>query len=202
MSNPNPNPNKSLLKIKKFIYDKKNFCDILNIYKNKIIFPKEFIADIKKINGLTNLYHYIEGYNSAIKEARYLSTKLKNVSSWGYIFNSYNSWYNSINIVGIEIKKYQSLILNMVEENQLLIEYYIGDNFTYSNWLFRLIVFMYLIKDSDDSNNFICERFFDKIKLVNNLNLEQAEKLLIIFSNSKLIQKKYLYYTIPDLYKC
>ena len=69
-------------KIKNFIIQKKNFESILNIYKKKILFPKEFIQDIKNISGLENLSYYIQGYNSFIKEARNLSYELKKVSSW------------------------------------------------------------------------------------------------------------------------
>jgi len=193
------NQNVLLLKINKFIYEKKYIEEILNIYINKILFPKEFIQDIKKINGLTKLYYYIEGYNSSIKEARYLSVKLKNISSWGYIFNSYNSWNNSINIISIEIKKYQILILNYIDEKQKIIENNLANNFKYSNWLDGLIIFLYLRKNQYDENNFICKRLFGKINLVNNLTLKQVKILLPLFSNSKLIQLYHSYYIIIDL---
>ena len=189
-------------KIRNFIKEKKNFQTILNIYKNKILFTKEFIQDIKKISGLENLSWYIQGYNSLIKESRYLSKELQKVSSWGYLFNSYNGWNFSINSIKIGIEKYQMEILNCIEEKSELIIQSLLIKFDYIYWFSKIVIFMSITKDSISSNNFICVRNFGSTQLVDKLTLKQAKKLLPLFSNSKLVtQKNSIYYPIQDLYQ-
>jgi hypothetical protein len=196
--------NNQLKKIKNFIEEKKKFDGILNIYKKKILFPKEFIHDIGKIYGLEYLYHYILGYNSFIKEARYLSKELKKVSSWGYFLNSYNSWNNSVNSISVGIEKYQVEILNFITKKSELIIQSLDIKYEYSYWLSKFLIFMSVTKDYTNPNKFMCVINFDQANEFHEISLDQVKKLLPLFSNSKsngISNKlKNIYYEIPDLF--
>lgn len=187
-------------KIKNFIGEKKQFENILNVYKKKVLFPKEFIHDIGKISGLESFTWCIRGYNSLIIESRYLLKELKKVSSWGYIFNSYKSWFMAVNSIEIGMNKYQTEILNCIENKSELIIKSLLIKFDYSYWISKIIIFMSITKDSITTNKFICVRNFGSTQLLDELKLEQVKKLLPLFSNSKLIRKKdSIYYPISDL---
>lgn len=189
-------------KIKNFIKEKKELENILNLYKKKVLFPKEFIHDIEKISGLSSLSWYINGYNSLIKESRYLLKELKKVSSWGYIFNSYKSWNMSVNLIKIGINKYQTEILNCIEEKSELIIKSLLIKFDNVYWIDKIVIFMSITKDSISTNKFMCIRNFNSVQLVDELTLKQVKNLLPLFSNSKLVEQKDLfYYQIPDLYQ-
>lgn len=189
---------------KKFICEKKNLIYILNICANKILFPKEFIFDIKCVKDkLYILLNYVKGYNITIIKSRQLLKKLEKVSSWGYIFNSYDSWNVVVYNILVQIKKYSMLILHFVQNKEMLMKKIFELEFVYDDWFNKLIVFMYLRKNSNTSEtNFICVKDFGKINLINYYTLEQVEKLLPVLSNSTQMKGKIKYYPITDLYLC
>lgn len=196
-SNTNSCPNKISFRIRKFLCEKKIFEEILSIYGNKVLFPKEFVKDIKNTKGLSDLYHYIEGYNNAILEARKLHRDLKKVPSWGYIFNTYEGWNYSVNVVSYEIKKYTNMIHHYVQKQSEILNLF-DDNCEYFSWLNKFITFLYLRKNNSNPNDFVCVMNIDSTHLIYNFNLEQVKKLLPTFMN--LESKENLkYYMMEDL---
>lgn len=192
-----------IIKQSTFQEQKQKLIKILNLYKNKILFPIEMINDIKKINGLEQLSHYLYAYNSFIKEARYLSKKLKNISFWGYFFNTYDNWFVSVNSIPIGIEKYHKEILKETIDKTTLISESLFIKL--NSWHEKISIFMSIHKNCKNLDYIY--KYINKtenIHVKKSLTIVDIKILLPVFSNSKLIKKinsiDNLYYNIPDLY--
>lgn len=196
------NEKKMLLSNKKFIDEKKNLTDILSTNANKILFPKEFIQDIKCVkNKLYILLYYIEEYNKTITKSRQLLKKIEKLSSWGYVFNSYDSWNISTYNIMVQIKKYAMLIVYFFQNNEKLLKKIFGLDLTYNEWIEKINIFVYLRKTiSDGETNYIYVKDFGKINLIEKYPLEQVEELLPILTNQMESKDKIKYYHITDMY--
>lgn len=191
-----------------FNEQKNKLIKILHPYKNKILFPKEMICDLEKINGLQNLSFSIYSYNSYIKEARYLLKRIRNTYFWGYFFNKYEDWYISVNTIPAGIEKYKKEILKEIKEQSELIMQSLLiklDSCVEKNYLDKITLFMSIDKNTKKLD-YIYE-YFDKNEnkqIQKSLKIKQIQILLPLFSNSKSIKKpqniENLYYGIPDLF--
>lgn len=191
-----------------FKEQKNKLINILIPYRNKILFPKEMILDIGKINGLENLSFNMSCYNSYIKESRYLLKKLRCTYFWGYFFNTYENWYVSVNIIPAGIEKYKKEIFTEIKENsKLIIQSFLIklDSYLENNFMDKISFFMsinkniknldYIYDDFDKNNN---------VYIKQSLKIKQIQMLFPLFSNSKSIKNfeniENLYYDISDLY--
>lgn len=202
------------IKKNKFIDEKNDLENILDNYKSKILFPKEFIYDIGKIYGLQHLKYYIKAYNTLIKKSRHLSKKLKLLLSWSYIFNTHKNWIKSVSSIKTKIEKFKKKIIKCLEKKSELVIKSLLIKFEFSYWLNKLVVFMntslnynYIKENNNNDNNknmFICEINLENKKKYYGLNLYNINKLLPLFLNSKFVEKKInyhdCYYKITDCF--
>ena len=180
-------------KIRRFGNEKENFLQLLFVCSEKLLLPKDMLSTIKNSDGLETFYNLISGYNIMIRDARVLSNQLKKIKSWGVIFNTKNSWKNSIDTVCVGFAKYQNEIINFINEES---NYrYIVKNLliSYSLWDFvsKIITYMSINKENnnylsiktwcdDEFRNYmsknmvesILPRFFNHVNNLNNLNTQ------------------------------
>lgn len=191
-----------------FNEQKNKLIKILLLYKNKILFPKEMIYDMGKIDGLQNLSFSLHSYNSYIKEARYLLKRLRNIYFWGYFFNKHEDWYISVNTIPEGIEKYKKEILKEIkEQSELILQSLLIklDSCVEKNYLDKITLFISIDKNTKNLD-YVFEEF-DKIEnkqIQKSLKIKQIQMLLPLFSNSKSIKKQKnienVYYSVPDLF--
>lgn len=189
------------LKLKEFIGEKNKFLNILKTCKNKILFPKEMISDIKKINELKYLYYLIKNYNNVIIDARKLFKKLYNINCWGYYFNKQSYWNYLVNEINIKITVYRNEIMKSIKKNSNIIINKLLIKF--NCWIEKIRFFMFINKNIKNLD-YIYEDY-DQVKnksIKKSLKISQVLTLLPMFTNSKslIVNSNIYHYTIPDLY--
>jgi hypothetical protein len=199
--------NKSKEKKKEIFEEQKNkLKKILQTCGNKILFPKDMINDISKINGLELLSYYMYGYNSFIKEARTLLKRIVYIRYWGYFFSTYEQWTISVNSIPIGIDKYKKEIVKLTHEKSDLILKSLLINL--DSWQTKILTFMSIVKNNKNLDYIFC--YFDNLEnkeIKKSLTIQNVQMLLPVFLNSKTIKKSKesleynnLYYNVPDLF--
>lgn len=97
-----------------FVQEKKQISDQLEFYSNKLLFPLTFINSVE-VNGLSTLSTLFTNYNSFIKKFRNLKNKLKNLTSWGLLYDSHYLWKSTVLTNVVKIKACANEIINYID---------------------------------------------------------------------------------------